>query len=214
MEADCGLKLICAFSVAKFTTAGRNLIDDADASAQRTTLGLGTIATQAANSVSISGGSITGITDLAVADGGTGASTAADARANLAAGFTLQSVSGTLASPADATTYVFGMVATTAYNVARVYIPRAGTLKAVYISIYVAGTLGSAETSTVSFRLNDTTDTTITTGAKCDATAQAYNSTGMSVSVAAGDSFVIKWVTPTWTTNPTNVLFTFTAYFE
>lgn len=35
---------------------------------------LGTIASQAANNVSITGGSITGITDLALADGGTGAS--------------------------------------------------------------------------------------------------------------------------------------------
>ena len=41
--------------------------------------GLGTIATQAANNVSITGGSITGITDLAIADGGTGQSTAAAA---------------------------------------------------------------------------------------------------------------------------------------
>ena len=38
----------------------------------RTSLGLGSIATQASSSVSISGGAITGITDLAVADGGTG----------------------------------------------------------------------------------------------------------------------------------------------
>jgi hypothetical protein len=38
----------------------------------RTSLGLGSIATQASSSVSITGGSITGITDLAVADGGTG----------------------------------------------------------------------------------------------------------------------------------------------
>jgi hypothetical protein len=45
--------------------------------------GLGTIATQAASNVSITGGSITGITDLAVADGGTGASTASGARTNL-----------------------------------------------------------------------------------------------------------------------------------
>lgn len=52
----------------------------------RTALGLGTIATQAASSVSITGGSITGITDLAVADGGTGASTAANARTNLGLG--------------------------------------------------------------------------------------------------------------------------------
>ncbi len=45
--------------------------------------GLGTIATQAASNVSITGGSITGITDLAVDDGGTGASNASDARTNL-----------------------------------------------------------------------------------------------------------------------------------
>jgi len=45
--------------------------------------GLGTMSTQAANNVSITGGSITGITDLAIADGGTGASTAANARTNL-----------------------------------------------------------------------------------------------------------------------------------
>ena len=70
-------------ALADFSAAGRALVDDADAAAQRTTLGLGTIATQASSSVSITGGSVTGITDLAVADGGTGASTAANARTNL-----------------------------------------------------------------------------------------------------------------------------------
>lgn len=49
----------------------------------RTNLGLGTVATQNANAISITGGSITGITDLAIADGGTGASTVAQARTNL-----------------------------------------------------------------------------------------------------------------------------------
>lgn len=68
------------------TTAGKALLDDADASAQRTTLGLGTVATQAANNVNITGGTIAGITDLAIADGGTGASTAANARTNLGLG--------------------------------------------------------------------------------------------------------------------------------
>lgn len=44
---------------------------------------LGTIASQNASSVTITGGTITGITDLAIADGGTGAGTAAGALANL-----------------------------------------------------------------------------------------------------------------------------------
>lgn len=65
------------------TDFGFSLVDDIDAPAARTTLGLGSIATQSAASVSITGGSVTGITDLALADGGTGASTAADARTNL-----------------------------------------------------------------------------------------------------------------------------------
>lgn len=62
-------------ALADFTAAGRALVDDAAASNQRTTLGLGTIATQDANNVSITGGSVTGITDVIVADGGTGRST-------------------------------------------------------------------------------------------------------------------------------------------
>ena len=72
-----------ALTTLGFSTFGKTIIDDADAATARTTLGLGTISTQNSNNVSISGGAIIGITDLAVADGGTGASTAANARTNL-----------------------------------------------------------------------------------------------------------------------------------
>jgi hypothetical protein len=54
-------------ALATFTTFGRSLVDDIDASTARTTLGLGTMAVQSAASVNITGGSIDGITF----DGGT-----------------------------------------------------------------------------------------------------------------------------------------------
>jgi hypothetical protein len=56
-----------AAAAATLTTFGRSLIDDIDAAAARTTLGLASMATQAASAVSITGGSIDNVT----LDGGT-----------------------------------------------------------------------------------------------------------------------------------------------
>ncbi len=104
---DSDLTSIAALSTTSF---GRSLLTQADASALRTTAGLGSIATQGAGAVSITGGSIAGITDLAVADGGTGASTASGARTNLGLviGTDVQTQDSDLDAIAALTTTSFG----------------------------------------------------------------------------------------------------------
>lgn len=71
---------------APLATANTQIATTAFVYAVTGNLGLGTMSVQNANSVAITGGTITGITDLAVADGGTGASNPADARDNLGLG--------------------------------------------------------------------------------------------------------------------------------
>jgi hypothetical protein len=70
-----------------FGATGEDLAATATPALARSVLELGTMATQTASSVAITGGAISGITDLALADGGTGASSAAGAYNNIAASF-------------------------------------------------------------------------------------------------------------------------------
>ena len=74
-----------ATTLGAFLMAANDLSELNDPGTARENLELGSIATQANTNVNIDGGSITGITDLAVADGGTGASNASTARTNLGA---------------------------------------------------------------------------------------------------------------------------------
>lgn len=66
--------------------ASSNLADLTDTTVAKANLDLATLAFQNSDNVDITGGTIVGITDLAVADGGTGASDPASARANLELG--------------------------------------------------------------------------------------------------------------------------------
>jgi hypothetical protein len=110
-------------------------------------------------------------------------------------------------NPADGTTYYWGskvgLAMSTAAAARRIYFPRACTITAV--DLYATFTNGTAETSTISLRLNNTTDTTVSSTVALNATPYHSLVTGLSIAVAAGDYFEFKWVTPTWATNPTGV---------
>lgn len=97
------------------TQAGRDLLAEASVADQRTRLGIdtndavtfGTVtANLSSTSATITGGTITGITDVTVADGGTGSSTAAGARVNLGVelGVDVQSFDAGLQSISSLTT--------------------------------------------------------------------------------------------------------------
>lgn len=132
-------------------------------------------------------------------------------------GYTLQA-SGNTSSPSDATTYYFGSIPvqalTTTAASQRVYVPKSGFIRVVRLFFNNSGTLGSNETSTVSLRLNDTTDTAISSAVTNDAVATTFVNSSLSIAVAAGDYFEFKWVTPTWATNPTNVRPTAVVYID
>jgi hypothetical protein len=89
-----------------FTSFARSIASGSTASEVRDTLALASMALQDAGSVAISGGTISGIADIAIADGGTGASSAADARTNLGLviGTDVQAYDAGLASIAGLTT--------------------------------------------------------------------------------------------------------------
>jgi hypothetical protein len=127
---------------------------------------------------------------------------------NLRGGYVLTAAAASF-DPADGTTYYFGsrhaaVPGTTAVrNI--IGIPRAGTITAVSLLVNVAGTLGTSENSTVSLRLNNTSDTTIVS--TLDLSGVNYLITvAVSVAVVTTDFLELKWATPTWVTNPTTVI--------
>lgn len=156
------------------TAAGRAILDDASAAAQRTTLGAGCV---------------------------------------------MQFGSSSVGNPADGATYFIGpfvgsIVAFTASNIPRIPIPKAGTVVRIDMHVAVGGTLGTTEQATASFRLNNTTDTTISAAVQFNAISQFFTSGVVSVAVVAGDYFEIKIVMPTFVTNPTSVVINGSVYIE
>ena len=154
--------------------------------------------------------------DAAALDVGTTAGTVcAGDDSRLSSGYTLSIVAGNLAAPLDATTYYVGNTAAVTHTVAgrcRMFIPRAGTIKAVYLIAYCL-TAGSAESWSTYVRLNNTTDTLIEALAVSSGN-RLWSNIGLAISVVAGDYIEIKIVNPTWATDPANVRFGGVVYIE
>lgn len=120
----------------------------------------------------------------------------------------------TTTNPSDATTvYLQAIGSVTTQNAStRFYFTKSYTITKLYGVNTVAGTLGSSENTTFSIRLNNTTDTTVTSTLKFDATSTTFNNTSLSISVVAGDFIEFKLAYPTWVTNPTSVAFSVSLF--
>lgn len=124
-------------------------------------------------------------------------------------------VSGTQTSFTNSTTYYFGSTTagpSTTNAINRVYIPKNGTIKVAYI-FAAFGVNGTNENWTMTIRVNDTTDTTIST-VGVSASTRIWSNAGLSIPVATGDFIEIKNTTPAWVTKPTNGVFSGVIYIE
>ena len=118
-------------------------------------------------------------------------------------------------SPGDGATIYFGTLPkapTTSAAQSKIYIAKAGTIKAVIIYCY-SGTAGSNENWSVYVRLNNTTDNLIqTVGASTN--ERRFENTSLSIAVSVGDYVEIKCVNPTFATNPATTIFGGYIYIE
>lgn len=96
----------------------------------------------------------------------------------------------------------------------RIYVPKNCTLIGYDITGYTDGSSGTAETSTISIRIDNTTDVTLNSSITYSATYQQWHSMALSTDINAGSYFNLKWVTPTWVTNPTSVVNSVVLWFK
>lgn len=130
-------------------------------------------------------------------------------------GYALNVQAASQATTTDAQTLYWGsmLVAPSATaNRWRVYIPKAGTIKAAYIYTY-SGTAGTAEAWVMSIRKNNSTNTQIASVA-LNTNDRVWSNASLSISVVAGDYIEIIEVCPTWATNPAAVTRTGQIYIE
>lgn len=130
--------------------------------------------------------------------------------------YTLPILAANQATTTDGQTIYFGGTAAlapgTTANLNPIYVPKAGTVKAVYLFAN-AGTAGTNEAWVTSLRLNNSTNTQIAS-VSANTANRLWTNTSMSVAVAAGDRLEITSTLPTFATNPANVRWGGTIYLE
>ena len=133
---------------------------------------------------------------------------------NISTPYTL-SVQALTSSPVDAQTIYFGNLPKAPVTVAatsKVYIPRSGTIKRAEIYCY-SGTAGTNQAWSGYVRLNNTTDTLIAT-LSVATNERVFSNSALSIAVVAGDYIEIKFINPTWATNPLTTIFGGYIYIE
>jgi hypothetical protein len=121
------------------------------------------------------------------------------------------------ASLLDSSTYFFNI---SAFNTApaeiakRIIVPTAGTIKKLYGSVQVGGTLASSENCTITLYVNGSSVATITSSLQLSSAYNAFSSTGLGTSVSANDYISLTLGTPAFATNPTSVSGVFTVWIE
>jgi hypothetical protein len=119
-------------------------------------------------------------------------------------------------SPADATTYYVGVNVSSPFTTdtsIRLIALKTSTLKKVAITSRQT-TFGTSENSSFALGVNGTY-TTFTSSIKFDGTPNNNTLiTGLSINVTEGDVLTIRWITPTWVTNPTSINCNIDLYFE
>lgn len=122
---------------------------------------------------------------------------------------------GLTSSPVDGQTIFIGNVPrapTTTAATSQIFIRKAGTIKVAEVYCF-SGTAGTNEAWSANVRLNNTTDTLIQT-VSTSATVRTFTNSALSIAVAAGDYVEIKFVNPTWATNPLTTVFAGYLYIE
>jgi hypothetical protein len=133
-------------------------------------------------------------------------------------GYTLMVQGLAIAAPVDNAIYVFGnapKIPTTAtMGLNRIYIPKAGTIKAAEIFSY-STTAGSAETWGMDIALNSATGrTNMIQNITTSSTTRRWSNQSMSTAVVVGDYIEIRSLCPAWATNPAALIFSGNIYIE